>query len=145
MEKGKGGKVNVVISEIPYTMIGSYIGKFLSDVASLAETKKTQDISDISNQSSKEGIRIVIELRKDADVDNFINMLYKKTRLEDTFGVNMLDVYKRQGICTYPYWMKCPRDENPSKTVWSIPPIGRRPIPLSENRRRKDVYKRQIW
>lgn len=43
------------------------------------------------------------------------------------------------GICTYPYWMKCPRDENPSKTVWSIPPIGRRPIPLSENRRRKDI------
>ncbi len=73
-------------------MIGSYIGKFLSDVASLAETKKTQDISDISNQSSKEGIRIVIELRKDADVDNFINMLYKKTRLEDTFGVNMLAI-----------------------------------------------------
>lgn len=92
VEKGKGGKVNVVISEIPYTMIGSYIGKFLSDVASLAETKKTQDISDISNQSSKEGIRIVIELRKDADVDNFINMLYKKTRLEDTFGVNMLAI-----------------------------------------------------
>lgn len=92
VEKGKGGKVNVVISEIPYTMIGSYIGKFLSDVASLAETKKTQDISDISNQSSKEGIRIVIELRKDADVDNFINMLYKKTMLEDTFGVNMLAI-----------------------------------------------------
>ncbi len=95
VEKGKGGKVNVVISEIPYTMIGSYIGKFLSDVASLAETKKTQDISDISNQSSKEGIRIVIELRKDADVDNFINMLYKKTRLEDTFGVNMLAIVNK--------------------------------------------------
>ena len=47
---------------------------------------------DITNQSSKEGIRIVIELRKDADVDNFINMLYKKTRLEDTFGVNMLAI-----------------------------------------------------
>ena len=92
VEKGKGGKTNVVITEIPYPMIGANIGKFLSDVAALAETKKTADISDISNQSSKEGIRIVIELKRDADVDNFINRLYKKTRLEDTFGVNMLAI-----------------------------------------------------
>ncbi len=92
VEKGKAGRVNVVISEIPYPMIGTNISKFLMDVAALSETKKTQDIVDISNQSSKEGIRIVIELKKDADVDNFINMLYKKTRLEDTFGVNMLAI-----------------------------------------------------
>ena len=92
IEKAKGGKTNLVITEIPYPMIGANIGKFLSDVAGLAETKKTQDIVDISNQSSKEGIRIVIELKKDADVKNFINMLYKKTRLEDTFGVNMLAI-----------------------------------------------------
>ena len=91
-EKAKGGKTNVVITEIPYTMIGANISKFLADVAALAETKKTQDIVDISNQSSKEGIRIVIELRKDADPENFVNMLYKKTRLEDTFGVNMLAI-----------------------------------------------------
>ncbi len=92
VEKAKGGKVNLVITEIPYTMIGANISKFLSDVASLAESKKTMDIVDISNQSSKEGIRIVIELRKDTDVENFTNMLYKKTRLEDTFGVNMLAI-----------------------------------------------------
>ncbi len=92
VEKGKGGKINLVITEIPYTMIGANIAKFLSDVAALSETKKTADILDISNQSSKEGIRIVIELRKDTDVDNFTNMLYKKTRLEDTFGVNMLAI-----------------------------------------------------
>ena len=92
IEKGKAGKTNVVISEIPYPMIGGNIAKFLSDVASLAESKKTQDIVDITNQSSKEGIRIVIELKRDADVDNFVNMLYKKTRLEDTFGVNMLAI-----------------------------------------------------
>jgi DNA gyrase subunit A len=91
-QKGKAGKTNVVITEIPYTMIGANIAKFLSDVAALSETKKTQDIVDISNQSSKEGIRIVIELRKDADPENFVNMLYKKTRLEDTFGVNMLAI-----------------------------------------------------
>ena len=92
VEKAKGGKTNVVITEIPYPMIGANISKFLQDVAALAESKKTQDIVDITNQSSKEGIRIVIELRRDADVDNFINMLYKKTRLEDTFGVNMLAI-----------------------------------------------------
>ena len=92
LEKAKGGKTNLVITEIPYPMIGANISKFLSDVANLAETKKTQDIVDISNQSSKEGIRIVIELRKDADAENFKNMLYKKTRLEDTFGVNMLAI-----------------------------------------------------
>ena len=68
------------------------IGKFLNDVAALVENKKTTDIVDISNQSSKEGIRIVLELKKGADVENLKNMLYKKTRLEDTFGVNMLAV-----------------------------------------------------
>ncbi len=92
VEHTKGGKTNLVITEIPYPMIGANISKFLSDVAGLAESKKTQDIVDISNQSSKEGIRIVIELRKDADAENFKNMLYKKTRLEDTFGVNMLAI-----------------------------------------------------
>ena len=92
LQKGKSGKTNVVITEIPYTMIGANIAKFLSDVAALSETKKTQDIVDISNQSSKEGIRIVIELRKGADAQNLCNLLYKKTKLEDTFGVNMLAV-----------------------------------------------------
>ena len=92
VEKGKGGHVNIVISEIPYTMIGTGISKFLMDVAALAETKKTNDIVDISNQSGKEGIRIVIECKRDTDTEQFINMLYKKTKLEDTFGVNMLAV-----------------------------------------------------
>ena len=91
-EKGKNGRTLLVISEIPYPMIGANIGKFLNDVAALVETKKTTDILDISNESSKEGIRIVLELKKGADVENLTNMLYKKTRLEDTFGVNMLAV-----------------------------------------------------
>ena len=92
VEDLKGGKKQLVITEIPYTMIGAGIGKFLNDVAGLVETKKTNDIVDISNQSSKDGIRIVLELKKGADVENLKNMLYKKTRLEDTFGVNMLAV-----------------------------------------------------
>ncbi len=92
VEEEKGGKKRLVITEIPYTMIGSGIGKFLNDVYGLVESHKTSDIVDISNQSSKEGIRIVLELKKGADVENLKNMLYKKTRLEDTFGVNMLAV-----------------------------------------------------
>ena len=92
VEKLKGGRKLLVVTEIPYTMLGSNIGKFLNDVALLVETRKTTDIVDISNQSSKEGIRIVLELKKDTDVENLKNMLYKKTRLEDTFGVNMLAV-----------------------------------------------------
>ena len=92
VEKTKGGKLNLVITEIPYTMIGANIGKFLQDIAALYEQKKAPEILDISNQSSKEGIRIVIELKKDTDVENFKNLLYKKTRLEDTFGVNMIAI-----------------------------------------------------
>ncbi|MCR4693852.1 MAG: DNA topoisomerase 4 subunit A [Pseudobutyrivibrio sp.] len=92
IEKIKGGKEQIVITEIPYTMIGANIGKFLNDIYSLVETKKTNDITDISNQSSKDGMRIIVELRKGADAQNVLNLLYKKTRLEDTFGVNMLAV-----------------------------------------------------
>lgn len=92
VEQVKGGKDRLVITEIPYPMIGANIGKFLNDIYALVEQKKTSDIIDISNQSSKEGIRIVLELKKGCDVENLKNMLYKKTRLEDTFGVNMLAV-----------------------------------------------------
>ena len=92
VEKLKGGKEQLVITEIPYTMIGANIGKFLNDIGSLVESKTTTDIVDITNQSSKEGIRIVLELKKGADTEQLTNMLYKKTRLEDTFGVNMLAV-----------------------------------------------------
>lgn len=91
-EQGKGGKERLVITEIPYPMIGANISKFLNDILQLVETKKTNDIVDISNQSSKEGIRIVLELRKNTDIEYLKNMLYKKTKLEDTFGVNMLAV-----------------------------------------------------
>ena len=60
----KGEKDRLVITEIPYTMIGANIGKFISDIVELVETKKTTDIVDVSNESSKEGIRIVLELKK---------------------------------------------------------------------------------
>ena len=64
VEELKGGRQRLVITEIPYTMIGAGIGKFLNDVVALVESKKTSDITDISNQSSKEGIRIVTRTEK---------------------------------------------------------------------------------
>lgn len=73
-------------------MIGAGIGKFISDICDLIENKKLNDVTDISNESSKEGIRIVLELKKNADIEKIKNTLYKKTKLEDTFGVNMLAI-----------------------------------------------------
>ena len=92
----RGEKDKLVISQIPYTMVGANIGKFLSDVVDLIENKKASDVVDISNESSKEGIRIVLELKKNADVENLKNLLYKKTKLEDTFGVNMLAIVDKR-------------------------------------------------
>lgn len=93
-EKGKNAKDKdkLVVTEIPYTMIGDGISKFMADVASLCESKKITDITDIYNHSNEEGIRIVLELKKDAPIDKIINLLYKKTKLEDTYGVNMLSI-----------------------------------------------------
>ena len=96
-EEAQNGKTNIVITEIPYTMIGA-IDKFMETVADLVRNKKAPDITDISNQSGKEGIRIVIELRKNADVQKNINILYKKARLEDTFGTIMLAVKDQQPV-----------------------------------------------
>ena len=90
--KRKADRDKLVITEIPYTMVGAGINKFLVDVADLVESKKLTDVVDISNQSSKEGIRIVLELKKDADVEKIKTILYKKTKLEDTYGVNMLAI-----------------------------------------------------
>ena len=88
----KTDKDKLVISEIPYTMIGAGINKFLEDVGGLVESKVLPDITDISNQSDKNGTRIVLELKKEADIEKIKNVLYKKTKLEDSFGVNMLAI-----------------------------------------------------
>lgn len=85
-------KDRLVVTEIPQTMIGDGIGKFMSDVAMLCESKKILDITDIYNYSNSEGIRIVLELKKDANVEKIKNLLYKKTRLEDTYPVNMIAI-----------------------------------------------------
>ncbi|MFR9308048.1 MAG: DNA gyrase subunit A, partial [Lachnospiraceae bacterium] len=90
--KRRADRDKLVITEIPYTMVGAGIDKFLCDVAALVEAKKLPEVVDISNQSSKDGMRIVLELRRDADVEKVKNILYKKTKLEDSFGVNMLAI-----------------------------------------------------
>jgi DNA gyrase subunit A len=86
-ENGDRGKINIVVTEIPFTMIGC-IDKFMDTVADLVRAKAMPDVMDIKNFSGKEGVRIVIELRKGADVEQNINLLYKKAKLEDTFGYN---------------------------------------------------------
>lgn len=90
IEELEKGKKNLVITEIPYEMIGEGIRKFLLNVAELVENQTIDGITDISNQTSKEGVRIVIELKKGADVEYIKNVLYKKTKLEDTFGYSAL-------------------------------------------------------
>lgn len=86
-EKGERGKENIVVTEIPFAMIGS-IDKFMDTVADLVRAKVMPDVMDIKNFSGKDGVRIVIELRKGAGVQQNINLLYKKAKLEDTFGYN---------------------------------------------------------
>lgn len=87
IEDGERGKKNIVITEIPYTMIGA-IDAFMDTIAELSRNKTMPDVTDIKNLSDKDGIRIIVELRKDADIDYNVNTLYKKAKLEDTFGYN---------------------------------------------------------
>lgn len=93
-KEGKSDKDKLVVTEIPYTMIGAGISKFMQDVAQLCDEKKITDITDISNQSGEQGIRIVLELKNNADIERIKNILYKKTKLEDSFPVNMLAIAK---------------------------------------------------
>lgn len=93
-EKTKASN-QLIITEIPYTMIGAGIAAFLNNVATLVDSKQIPDIVDISNQSSKEGIKIVIDLKKNVteeEVEHIKAILLNKTKLEDTFGVNMLAI-----------------------------------------------------
>ena len=90
--KGRGDYDKLIITQIPYTMIGLGIEKFLSDVADLAKSKVLPEVHDILNQTTADGVRLVIELKPDSDIERIKNILYKKTKLEDTMPVNMLYV-----------------------------------------------------
>ena len=97
IEKSDYGRQNIVITEIPYTVAGNKM-KLLENLVSLTKDKVFDEIYDVRDESSKEGIRLVIEVKKDRDVQNLLNGLYKKTAMEDTYGVNMLAVKDKQPI-----------------------------------------------
>ena len=97
IENGDNGRKNIVITEIPYTVAGNKT-KLVESLASLMKDKVFDEIFDIRDESSKEGIRIVIEVKKDRDLDNLLNGLYKKTVMEDTYSANLLAVKDQQPI-----------------------------------------------
>lgn len=98
IEKSDSGRKNIVITEIPYTAAGGK-GKLVENLSGLMKNRVFEEIYDVRDESSKEGIRIVVEVKRDRDIDNLLNGLYKKSGLEDTYGVNMLAVKKQQPIC----------------------------------------------
>jgi len=85
------GRKNVVVTEIPYTLAGNK-SKLIEDMIKLVDNKKLDEVVEIRDESSKDGMRIVIEVKKGVDIDNFINKLYKLTKLEDVFSVNFLAI-----------------------------------------------------
>ncbi len=97
IENGENGRKNIIITEIPYTVAGNKT-KLVENLVNLMKDKVFDEIYDVRDESSKEGIRIVIEVKKDRDTENLLNGLYKKTLMEDTYGVNMLAVKDQQPI-----------------------------------------------
>ncbi len=97
IENGENGRKNIVITEIPYTIAGNKT-KLVEGLATLMKDKVFDEIFDIRDESSKEGIRVVIEVKKDRDIDNLLNGLYKKTSMEDTYTANLLAVKEQQPI-----------------------------------------------
>ncbi|MDD5933948.1 MAG: DNA topoisomerase 4 subunit A [Clostridiales bacterium] len=97
IEPGESGRKNIVITEIPYTVAGNKT-KLVESLVDLMKDKVFDEIYDVRDESSKEGIRIVIEVKKDRNIENLLNGLYKKTVMEDTYGVNLLAVKKQQPI-----------------------------------------------
>jgi len=89
VEEVKGGKERLVITEIPYNVNKATL---IENIARLVNEKKIEDISDIRDESNKEGMRVVVELKRDAIPKVVINNLYKHTQLEDSFGVIMLAI-----------------------------------------------------
>lgn len=87
VEESKNGKVKLVVTEIPYMVNKSTL---ISKIADLVKEKKIVGISDLRDESNKDGIRITIELRKDAVVNKIKNQLYKYTQLQNTFNSNFV-------------------------------------------------------
>ena len=87
IEEMKNGKSQIVVTEIPYQVNSA---KLIEDIANLVRDKKLDGISDLRNESDRDGLRIVIELKRDAIPRVVLNQLYKHTAMQSTFGVIML-------------------------------------------------------
>ena len=81
------GKSRIIISELPYLVNKA---KLIEKIAELVKEKKIDGITDLRDESDREGMRVVVELRRDANANIILNQLYKHTQLQDTFGVIML-------------------------------------------------------
>ncbi|MDE7043630.1 MAG: DNA gyrase subunit A, partial [Acetatifactor sp.] len=87
IETLSNGKSQIIATELPY-MVNK--ANLIIKIAELVKLKKVDGITDIRDESNREGVRVVIELRKDVNANVILNQLYKHTQLQDTFGVNML-------------------------------------------------------
>ncbi len=87
IETEKNGKQNIIITEIPYQVNKVTL---IENIAHLVREKRVEDISDINDESDRDGMRIVIGLRRDANAHVIMNNLYKHTQMQTTFGVIML-------------------------------------------------------
>lgn len=97
IEPSENGRKNIVITEIPYTVAGNK-SKLVENLAMLMKDKVFDEIYDVRDESSKEGIRIIVEVKKDRNIENLLNGLYKKTSMEDTYSVNLLAVKNQQPV-----------------------------------------------
>ena len=88
------GKSRIIVTELPYLVNKA---RLISKIAELVRDKKIDGITDLNDHSSREGMRICIDLRKDANANVVLNLLYKHTQLQDTFGVNMLSLIPNHG------------------------------------------------
>lgn len=95
IEDSDNGRKNIIITEVPYTVAGNKT-RLVETLVGLMKDKVFDEIFDVRDESSKEGIRVVIEVKKDRDIENLLNGLYKKTSLEDTYSVNLLAVLDQQ-------------------------------------------------
>jgi DNA gyrase subunit A len=87
IETGKNDRQSIIVSEIPYQVNKSSL---IEKIADLVHEKKLEDISDVRDESDRDGLRIVIELKRDANAEVVLNNLYKHTQMQTTFGVIML-------------------------------------------------------
>ena len=89
IETGKGERQRIVVSELPY-MVNK--ASLIEKIADLVGDKKLEDIADIRDESDRDGLRVVIELRRDANAEVVLNNLYKHTQMQTTFGIIMLSL-----------------------------------------------------